>query len=176
MTKTSNAVTGLPDSVRRSISELGRGLRLARTRRRIPQSLMAERMFVSRQTLQRLEAGDPTVGLAVLASALFVLGLSRRLESLVAPETDALALEADLGRLPRATRRPLEYQRSVSKPKSFSSWRYQWDWAPAVRASEAAQAARILFKRSPSSGTPCHKPSRSRRSPDRRRETSCGCV
>ncbi len=60
-------------------------------------------MFVSVQTLQRLEAGDPTVGLAVLASALFVFGMTSRLAGLVAPENDHAGLREDLARLPKTT-------------------------------------------------------------------------
>ncbi|WP_321175039.1 XRE family transcriptional regulator [Qipengyuania flava] len=64
---------------------------------------MAERMIVSVQTLQRLEAGDPTVGLAVLASALHVLGMTQRLAELVAPDSDRAGISEDLSRLPQKT-------------------------------------------------------------------------
>lgn len=67
---------------------------------------MAERMLVSIQTLQRLEAGDPTVGLAVLASALFVLGMTSRLADLAAPDTDHAGLSEDLSRLAKTTHAP----------------------------------------------------------------------
>jgi len=63
-------------------------------------------MLVSVQTLQRLEAGDPTVGLAVLAGALFVLGMTQRLEALVAPASDATGIAEELSRLPRNVRTP----------------------------------------------------------------------
>lgn len=62
---------------------------------------MADRMLVSLQTLQRLEAGDPSVGISVLASALFVLGMTQRLETLVAPETDTVGMREELSRLPK---------------------------------------------------------------------------
>ena len=64
---------------------------------------MAERMIVSVQTLQRLEAGDPTVGLAVLVSALHVLGMTQRLAELVAPDSDRTGMSEDLSRLPKTT-------------------------------------------------------------------------
>ena len=106
MGKSAQVASSLPDQVRRGLIDLGQGIRQARQRRRIPQTLMAERMLVSRQTLQRLESGDPTVGLAVLASALFVLGLAPRLSDLAAPDRDMAALGADLARLPSRTHRP----------------------------------------------------------------------
>lgn len=67
---------------------------------------MADRMLVSRQTVQRLEAGDPTVSLGVLTSALFVLGFTSRLETLLAPESDAMGISEDLARLPRRIHAP----------------------------------------------------------------------
>lgn len=59
--------------------------------------------MVSIQTVQRLEAGDPTVGLAVLASALHVLGMTQRLAELVAPDSDRAGISEDLSRLPKTT-------------------------------------------------------------------------
>lgn len=67
---------------------------------------MAERMLVSVQTLQRLEAGDPTVGLAVLASALHVFGMSGRLANLIAAESDRAGMSEDIARLPRKIHAP----------------------------------------------------------------------
>ena len=66
---------------------------------------MAARLFVSRDTLWRLEKGDPTVALGTLATAAFVLGLNDRLANLAAPATDALALSLDERRVPRRIRR-----------------------------------------------------------------------
>lgn len=67
---------------------------------------MAARLFVSRDTLWRLERGDPTVAVGTLASAAFVLQLQDRLANLAEPATDALALSLDEERLPRRIRRP----------------------------------------------------------------------
>jgi transcriptional regulator with XRE-family HTH domain len=85
---------------------VGADIATARRRRKLPQRLMAARMLVSIQTLQRLEAGDPTVGLAVLASALFVLGMTQRLERLLAPDTDQVGMREDMARLPRNVHAP----------------------------------------------------------------------
>lgn len=67
---------------------------------------MAERMLVSVQTVQRLEAGDPTVGLAVLASALLVFGMTERLAGLVAADSDRAGISEDIARLPKSTHAP----------------------------------------------------------------------
>ena len=103
MSRASKAASGLPPQSQRAIAQLGKDISIARRRRKLPQRLMAERMLVSVQTLQRLEAGDPTVGLAVLASALHVFGMTRRLGELVAPDTDRACISEDLARLPKTT-------------------------------------------------------------------------
>jgi transcriptional regulator with XRE-family HTH domain len=66
---------------------------------------MATRLFISRNTLWRLERGDPSVALGTLATAAFVLQLHDRIANLAAPATDALALHLDEGRLPKRIRR-----------------------------------------------------------------------
>lgn len=106
MPRASRAATALPPQSRRAIARLGKDIATARKRRRIPQRLMAERILVSLQTLQRLEAGDPTIGLAVLAAALFVLGMTQRLENLVAPESDPAGTAEEISRLPRNAHAP----------------------------------------------------------------------
>ena len=103
MPRSSRAASGLPPQSQRAITRLGKDIALARRRRKLPQRLMAERMIVSVQTLQRLEAGDPTVGLAVLASALHVLGMTQRLAELVTPASDRAGISEDLSRLPQQT-------------------------------------------------------------------------
>ena len=81
-------------------------LALARRKRGISTEDMAARLFVSRDTLWRLERGDPSVSLGTLAAASFVLQLHERIAKLAAPATDALALELDEQRLPQRIRRP----------------------------------------------------------------------
>ncbi len=65
---------------------LGDRLRLARLRRRMSVTEMAERMDVSRMTLYSLERGDLSVGLGVLVRALGVLGLEGNLERIAADD------------------------------------------------------------------------------------------
>lgn len=66
---------------------------------------MAARLFVSRDTLWRLERGDPTVASGTLATATFILQLHDRLANLAAPGSDALGLSLDENRLPKRIRR-----------------------------------------------------------------------
>jgi transcriptional regulator with XRE-family HTH domain len=88
-----------------ALRKLGRDLALARRKRGISTNDMAARLFVGRNTLWRLERGDPTVALGTLMTAAFVLNLHDRLANLAAPATDDLALSLDERRLPKRIRR-----------------------------------------------------------------------
>ena len=102
MSKTSS----IPLPAAHALRKLGRDLALARRKRGISTSDMAARLFVSRDTLWRLERGDPTVALGTLVTATFVLKLHDRLANLASPASDELALNLDERRLPQRIRRP----------------------------------------------------------------------
>lgn len=95
----------LPLPAAHALRQMGRDLALARRKRGISTADMAARLFVSRDTLWRLERGDPSVSLGTFAAASFVLQLHERIATLAAPATDALALELDERRLPQRIRR-----------------------------------------------------------------------
>lgn len=95
----------MPLPAAHALRKLGRDLALARRKRGISTRDMAERLFVSRDTLWRLERGDPTVALGTLVTAAFVLQLHERLANLAAPGSDDLALGLDERRLPQRIRR-----------------------------------------------------------------------
>lgn len=101
MSKTSS----MPLPAAHALRKLGRDLALARRKRGISTSDMAARLFVSRDTLWRLERGDPTVALGTLVTATFVLGLHDQLANLASPASDELALSLDERRLPQRIRR-----------------------------------------------------------------------
>ena len=97
--------SSLPLPVNRLLRALGRDIAVARRKRRISTQEMAERLFVSRDTLWRLEKGDPTVALGTLATALFVLQMHERLGQLAEAKEDKLGLELEEARLPKRIRR-----------------------------------------------------------------------
>lgn len=90
--KASRSQAALPLGVRRALHKLGMDLSAARRRRRIPVALMAERAFISRTTLTRVEKGDPGVSLGIYASVLFVLGMAGRLGDLADASDDPLGV------------------------------------------------------------------------------------
>ena len=92
--------------VRRALAKLGRDLRSARQRRRIPMALMAERASISRITLGKIEKGDFGVSIASYATVLFVLGMIERLSDLADVRQDQLGLELEEENLPKRIRFP----------------------------------------------------------------------
>jgi hypothetical protein len=67
---------------------------------------MAARLFVSRDTLWRMERGDPKVAIGTVATAAFILQLHDRLANFATPSHDTLGLSLDEQRLPKRIRRP----------------------------------------------------------------------
>jgi transcriptional regulator with XRE-family HTH domain len=96
--------TPFPTS-RRQLDALGERLRLARKRRKISTLLMAERAGISRDTLNRVEKGDPAVSLGTVLRILRVLGLDADLDFLAGEDRLGRKLQ-DLA-LDPATRRVL---------------------------------------------------------------------
>ena len=102
--KASRSQQALPFGVRRALRKLGMDVSAARRRRRIPVAIMAERAFISRTTLARVEKGDPRVSMGIYASVLFVLGMADRLGDLADAARDPLGLSLEEERLPQRIR------------------------------------------------------------------------
>lgn len=96
MTKSSTHNDWLPPQAVSALQELGEDLALARLRRRESLRAWALRLGVSVRTVQRLEAGDPGVGMGVYAAALWLVGRTPALAALADPALDAGAQEHDL--------------------------------------------------------------------------------
>ena len=103
----------IPEQVRRSLANLGESLAIARVRRKQSQRDWANRIGVSIPTLIKMERGDPSVGMSVYATALWIMGKSSELGSLAAPESDLGALELDV--------RAAKKRRSVRKEISIEA-------------------------------------------------------
>jgi len=65
------------------MTDFGERLRAARLRRRITTILFAKRMDISRDTLNRLEKGDPAIALGTYMRALHLLGLDSDFDNVV---------------------------------------------------------------------------------------------
>ena len=105
MPKASRSYRSLPALTVDLLQKLGRDIAIARKRRHMSMSDMAARMMVNPKTVQRLEKGDPAVGIGIVAGALWILGMDRRLGDLVAPESDTTGLQEDIKNQPRDFRK-----------------------------------------------------------------------
>ena len=98
------AHNALPRAARNALAKLGADIRIARKKRRLSMVSMAERAFISRATLSRLENGDPAVSMGIYATVLSLLGLVERLGDVADRRDDSLGLDLDEDRLPKAVR------------------------------------------------------------------------
>ncbi|MBI5786182.1 MAG: XRE family transcriptional regulator [Rhodocyclales bacterium] len=96
MPKTARALLQLPPATAAAIEKLGADLAVARLRRKESLKTWAKRMGVSVPTVQRLEAGDPAVGIGIVATALWLIQRDGELQNLAAPEHDQGAIEMDV--------------------------------------------------------------------------------
>lgn len=87
-----------------SVIQLGSNLRSARLRRRLPQSVVADRAGISLNTLSKIENGDCGVSIGNIASVLNALGLSPLLSGLAAAQEDSAGLMLEERNLPQRVR------------------------------------------------------------------------
>jgi len=105
MPKPAAAAELLPAAIDRALKDLGANLALARQRRKESQRTWASRLAVSVPTLIRMEKGDPSVGMGVYATALWLMGRHTALAEVAAPEHDRNALEQDIEAVRQRSRR-----------------------------------------------------------------------
>jgi len=101
MSKPATATKTLPTNAALALKSLGDHLRIARERRGESLRAWASRMDVSVPTLQRMESGDPTVGMGVYATAIWLSGRHQALAELMAPASDAEVQEIEVMRASR---------------------------------------------------------------------------
>jgi len=95
------ATSTLPRAARQALVKLGEDIAVARKKRRISTVSMAERAFISRGTLYKVERGDPSVSMGIYATVLAILGLVEGLGNIADRSTDTLGLDIDEDRLPQ---------------------------------------------------------------------------
>ena len=92
--------------VRRALRKLGADIHDARRRRRLTMAVIAERAFTSRATLQRVEAGDPSVSIGIYAAVLLALGLLSGLQDVADAAHDTVGQSLAAAALPQRVRLP----------------------------------------------------------------------
>ena len=91
----------LPLAARKALKKLGADIEVARKKRRISTISMAERAFISRNTLAKIEKGDPTVSMGAYMSVLSILTFAGRVGEIADRSTDTIGLNLDEDRLPK---------------------------------------------------------------------------
>jgi transcriptional regulator with XRE-family HTH domain len=80
--------SAFPDSLATQLSELGQALTRMRTARRMTQAAAAERVGISRNTLSRIENGDPSIAVGQIVRYMDALGRVDLIERLIADISD----------------------------------------------------------------------------------------
>jgi len=79
-------------------------LKDVRLRRRLSTAVIAERAFLNRKTLRKIEMGDAGVSMGAYVSILFVLGMTDRLADVADARFDRTGLTLEEERLPKRIR------------------------------------------------------------------------
>lgn len=91
------------EDVQSAAKALGARIKLARTRRRIKQTDMANKTFLSRSTIQAIERGETTYSIGALLNVLWMLGLMNEINLIADPGLDrdglTLAIDAESKRV-----------------------------------------------------------------------------
>jgi len=91
-------------SVRNGLRRMGDDIKKARLRRRLKMTIVAERAGISRETLAKIQKGDPGVSMGNYAMAIFAIGLGVEWMNLAAIEKDFTGQVLDEQRIPLRAR------------------------------------------------------------------------
>jgi DNA-binding XRE family transcriptional regulator len=94
----------LPPKIKRALAKLGADIAVARKRRSLTTSMMAERIGVAKSTYLKMEKGDPSVSMGAYAMAFFALGFDDALGEILDAKRDDQGLLLDAERLPKRVR------------------------------------------------------------------------
>jgi len=101
----SKLLDSFPPKLLKQLKDIGINIKSARKKRKFTISDMALRCKVSKDTITRVEKGDPAVAFGIVAQVLSILGLSKDLDLIATPETDELGLLLAEQALPERIRR-----------------------------------------------------------------------
>ena len=94
-----------PAAVREALERLGRNIRTARLRRKLPQEDLARRVGVSRFVIAAIEKGKPSTAIAAYLGALWALGLRDHVREVAEPDRDEEGMILERARSPKTARR-----------------------------------------------------------------------
>lgn len=88
MSKTAFIRKGLPNSAQDIMTKIGKNCAIARKKQHLSMEDVASRVFVTRQTISKMEKGDPAVTIGTYLTYAFVLGLESSFKQLFMPISD----------------------------------------------------------------------------------------
>ena len=91
-------------SVRQGLREMGEDLKKARLKRKLKMTVVADRAGISRETLSKIQKGDPGVSIGAYAMVIFALGLNTDWMKLADIEHDKMGQWIDDERIPKRAR------------------------------------------------------------------------
>ena len=95
-----------PPAARRALRKLGEDIRDARLRRKLPMEIVAQRAATSRPTIARIEQGDPSVSIGIVAAVLQALNLLERLADVADAVHDDIGQNISRAELPKRAATP----------------------------------------------------------------------
>lgn len=105
MPRKSKIVDAPPAAVQETLERLGRNIRTARVRRKLPQKELAKRVGVSRFVVADIEKGKPSTGIAAYVGALWALGLLDDMRRVADPDRDEEGKTLERARSPKTAGR-----------------------------------------------------------------------
>jgi len=106
MSRKSKITETPPAAVHEALERLGRNIRTARVRRKLPQKDLARRIGVSRFVVADIEKGKPGTGIAAYVGALWALGLLGDMRAVADPDRDEEGKILERARSPKTAGRP----------------------------------------------------------------------
>ncbi len=83
----------MPRAARKELVTLGENIRVARLRRKLTAEIVAQRAGTTRQTIAKIESGNPAVKIGTYVGVLQALGLLKGWGDIDDPVGDQLALD-----------------------------------------------------------------------------------
>jgi len=101
----STGQNAVPYAVLRELKKLGEDIRKARIRRKLTMKELAERAFISENTLASVQKGKASVAMGIYARVLALLGISGRIGMLADISVDPISQEIEAESLPKRVRK-----------------------------------------------------------------------
>ena len=83
----------MPRAARKELVTLGENIRVARLRRKLTAEIVAQRAGTTRQTIAKIESGNPTVKIGTYVAVLQALGLLKGWGDIDDPVGEQMALD-----------------------------------------------------------------------------------